>query len=223
MTQNTNIDEVVLKSDLFGHVVRVTRDGETSIRRDIRTAPLWTRGIARWLMRREARVLGAISGIDGLPRLLHSDRDSLERSFLDGQPMQVARPYEAEAYFRDARRLLRRLHRAGVVHNDLAKEPNILVTPDGHAAFIDFQLARHFAKRTGLFRLLAREDVRHLLKHKRYYCAEALTTRELSILQRPSLPSRIYMRTIKPIYLFVTRRLLGWSDREGAGDRGAVR
>ena len=223
MNQDTDIDEVLLKSDLFGHVVRVTRDGETSIRRDIRTAPVWTRGTARWLMRREAKVLEAVSGIDGLPHLLSNDRDTLERSFLDGEPMQMARPHDEVGYFRDARRLLRRLHRAGVVHNDLAKEPNVLVTPDGRAAFIDFQLAMRFRKRSGLFRLLAREDIRHLLKHKRSYCPDALTEREKVILNRPSLPSRIYMRTAKPVYLFVTRRLLGWADREGAGDRGAVR
>jgi hypothetical protein len=29
------------------------------------------------------------------------------------------------------------------------------------------------------------------------------------------------MGTIKPVYLFVTRRLIGWADREGASDRGA--
>ena len=34
------------------------------------------------------------------------------------------------------------------------------------------------------------------------------------------LLSRTWMATGKPAYLFVTRRLLGWSDREGAGDRG---
>jgi hypothetical protein len=27
------------------------------------------------------------------------------------------------------------------------------------------------------------------------------------------------MSTGKPVYRFVTRRLLGWADREGAGDR----
>jgi hypothetical protein len=29
------------------------------------------------------------------------------------------------------------------------------------------------------------------------------------------------MNTVKPVYLFVTRRLLGWADREGAADRNA--
>jgi hypothetical protein len=31
------------------------------------------------------------------------------------------------------------------------------------------------------------------------------------------------MRIVKPPYLFVTRRLLGWADREGAADRGERR
>jgi serine/threonine protein kinase len=116
--------------------------------------------------------------------------------------------------------MLRGLHRAGVVHNDLAKEPNILVTEDHEPAFIDFQLAGFSQRRGRIFRTLAYDDIRHLLKHKRTYCPDALTTREKRILMTPSLPARIWMKTGKPVYLFVTRRLLGWEDREGAADRG---
>jgi RIO-like serine/threonine protein kinase len=117
--------------------------------------------------------------------------------------------------------LLRQLHRAGVVHNDLAKEPNLLVLHDGSPAVIDFQLAAHSSGRGRLFRIAAYEDIRHLLKHKRTYCAQRLTQRERDILANPSPLSRVWMATVKPIYLFVTRRLLGWADREGAGERGA--
>jgi hypothetical protein len=46
-----------------------------------------------------------------------------------------------------------------------------------------------------------------------------LTGREKRILVKPSLPSRIWMATGKQVYLFVTRRVLRWRDREGAGDR----
>jgi serine/threonine-protein kinase RIO1 len=127
------------------------------------------------------------------------------------------------AFYNAASRLLRNIHAAGVVHNDLAKEPNLLVLDDGSPAFIDYQLAQVFQRRTRLFRLAAREDIRHLLKHKRSYCAEALTRREQGILATPSLPSRLYMATLKPAYLFLTRRILGWADREGAHDRGAQR
>jgi hypothetical protein len=70
-----------------------------------------------------------------------------------------------------------------------------------------------------LFRTLAREDIRHLLKHKRTYCPEYLTQREKTILDNPSALSKFWMLTVKPVYLFITRRLLGWQDREGAGDR----
>lgn len=124
-------------------------------------------------------------------------------------------------YFTDALRTLRRLHAAGVVHNDLAKEPNWLVTADGGAALVDFQLAMRPRHRGRLFRALAYDDLRHLLKHKRTYFPSRLTARQLAILERRSPISTLWASTGKPLYRFVTRRLFGWSDREGAGDRYA--
>jgi predicted Ser/Thr protein kinase len=153
-----------------------------------------------------------------VPRLIRRDRDKLYRTWVAGQPMQQSRPREAR-YYKAAARLLRQLHRRGIAHNDLAKEPNWLVTPGGDPAIVDFQLAFHAPARGRLFRLMAREDLRHLLKHKRTYCATHLTQREKRILETPAPVSRLWMRTGKPVYLFITRRLLGWSDREGAGDR----
>lgn len=208
----------LLKKDLFGQVLRTGREPDLRIVRDAAAAPRWTRWVARRLLAREARVLAVVDGEPGLPELLRVDTARLERRWLDGAPMQHARPRDP-AYFRQAARLLFRLHRLDVVHNDLAKEPNWLVTPDGRPALIDFQLAWHAPRRGRLFRLLAREDLRHLLKHKRTYCPERLTARERRILATPSWPSRLWMATGKRVYRFVTRRLLGWADREGAGDR----
>jgi serine/threonine protein kinase len=135
--------------------------------------------------------------------------------------MQQARPADP-AYFREALRLLRRLHAAGVLHNDLAKEPNWLVTTDGRPALVDFQLAARPRLRGVVFRTLAYDDLRHLLKHKRSYCAPRLSERQRRILARRSIISGAWARTGKPIYRLITRRLLGWSDREGAGDRGGA-
>jgi predicted Ser/Thr protein kinase len=159
-----------------------------------------------------------LDSLPGTPRLLGSDSRSLHREWIEGRPMQIARPHNPD-YFREARRLVAALHRRGVAHNDLAKEPNWLVTPIGAPALVDFQLAIVSARRGRLFRALAREDLRHLLKHKRVYCPERLTARERQILATPALHSRIWMAMGKPAYRFVTRRLLGWEDREGAGDR----
>jgi hypothetical protein len=212
----------LLKRDLFGVVERVrlpeALGGGTAVRRDTRRARWWTRPVAVWLARREARALAVLDGMDGVPQLLDWRDGLLVRTWLDGAPMQVARPRDA-AYFRAAFGLVCRLHRADVVHNDLAKEPNWLVTEEGRPALIDFQLAWAPRRRGGLFRMLAREDLRHMLKHKRYYCPDRLTRREHGILARPGPVSRVWMRFGKPVYLFVTRRLLGWQDREGAGDR----
>jgi hypothetical protein len=111
------------------------------------------------------------------------------------------------------------LHRHGVAHNDLAKEPNWLVRPDGSPGLVDFQLASVSRRRGRWFRALAHDDLRHLLKHKRSYLPERLTARELAILTRRSWVSRLWMATVKPVYRFVTRRIFHWADREGAGDR----
>ena len=212
-------DKRLLKKDLFGEVWKTHTGGETLILRDSRPARWWVAGLARRLLRREARALAALTGIDGVPRCLASDRTQLERSFIAGVPMCEGRPQDPR-YFKAAAQLLRRLHRANVVHNDLAKEPNILVQTDGAPAFIDFQLAWHAPGRNRLFRIAAREDIRHLLKHKRTYCPDRLTARERAILASPSPLARAWMRFAKPLYLLVTRRVLGWSDREGATDRG---
>jgi RIO-like serine/threonine protein kinase len=206
----------LLKSDIFG---TVTRDGDRVIR-DTRHARGWARWLARHLLRRERRALTHLAGtgIDGLPIVLSSDRHTLARTWIEGAPMHLARPCDA-AYFRAASRLLRRLHAADVLHNDLAKETNWLVTPDGRPALVDFQLAAVVKRRGVLARARGHDDLRHLLKHKRTYLPDQLTAREKRILATRSLPSRLWMATGKKVYLFITRQLLHWRDREGAGDR----
>lgn len=215
-------DERTLKCDLFGEVVlRHDVEGPVIVR-NAAAARWWLRWLARYLLKREAVALAALDGIDGVPQLLQHGRDTLVRSYLAGKPLHDAKT-DDPLWFKAAARLLRRLHRAGVCHNDLAKEPNLLVLDDGSPAFIDFQLAWHSTRRSRLFRGAAREDIRHLLKHKRTYCADRLTQREHRILANPSPMSRAWARTAKPVYLFITRRILGWADREGAADRGSTR
>jgi len=212
----------LLKKDLFGEIRQANAGGEARIVRDASSASPWLGWLARLLLRREARVLAALRNVGGTPQLLAVEHDLLARSYLSGTPMHLGKPRDP-AYFTAAARLLSKLHRIGVVHNDLAKEPNVLVLDDGTPAFVDFQLAWFSPRRGRLFRLLAYEDLRHLLKHKRSYCPQRLTRRELGILANPSIPSRLWMRTVKPVYLFITRRILGWEDREGAADRGDQR
>src|SRR5690606_13979058 len=99
------------------------------------------------------------------------------------------------------------------------KEPNWLVRADGSPALVDFQLALVSRRRGRLFRMLALDDLRHLLKHKRTYCPHRLTSRQRRLLATPSPIARTWNSTVKKLYQLVTRRVLGWADREGAGDR----
>ena len=158
-------------------------------------------------MRREHRALTrlALGRVSKVFRAFSTSDRALTRSWIEGAPMHLAKPRDP-AYFRAALRLLRRLHAANVIHNDLAKETNWLVTPDGRPALVDFQLAMTLTRRGPLARALGHDDIRHLLKHKRTYLPECLTARERRILATPSLLSRIWMASGKQVYLFVTRR-----------------
>ena len=210
----------VLKSDHFSTVERgFWREdaGEVeAVLRRFDNVPWWIRPVAYHFGRREARALERLKGTAG-PRLLAFGNGFLVRSWIDGLPMHVARPAGDEGFFRAAKRMMFAMHRAGVVHNDLAKEQNWLRDPQGQPQMTDFQLA-HTSKRGGrMFRLAAHEDLRHLLKHKRKYAPDALTASERRVLATKSLPARVWMATGKQLYIFVTRRLIGYMDREGSG------
>ncbi|MGY6708921.1 MAG: serine/threonine protein kinase [Rhizobiaceae bacterium] len=212
---------LVLKRDLFsetrkGHLASAPE--QPMIRRDVSAAPAWSRPIGWLLARREIATMRALDGVPGTPHLVAVDADGLLRTWTEGAPLHLARPADP-AWYADAFRLLRALRRAGITHNDLAKPQNWLMTPDGRAAIIDFQLASRHRRRGRLYRLLAYEDFRHLLKQMRAFAPELMTPTATRILARRSLPSRIWMATGKKIYNFVTRGIFRWSDGEGTHDR----
>ena len=215
------VPETVHKRDVFSETIsgHLAEDpGFKVVLRKLDGVPWWARPIARFLARREVRGLRAVKGIEGVPQLLRADREGLLRSWSHGTPLQLAKPAEA-AWYRDAKRLLREMRRRGVTHNDIAKPQNWLMTPDGRAAVIDFQLASVHRRKGKLFRVMAREDLRHLLKQKRNFAPHLLTASEKRVLERKALPTRIWMATGKRAYNFVTRGLMNWSDGEGTEDR----
>ncbi|WP_334177652.1 serine/threonine protein kinase [Pseudoxanthomonas sp.] len=189
------------------------------VRRDLAHVPLWLRLPAWWLARREALALRQVAGMADVPQLLDWTGRRLDRSYMEGAAMYQRPPHGDLAYFRAARRLLQQLHRRGIAHNDLAKEANWLVLADGRPAIIDFQLATRGDPRSRWMRLLARQDLRHLLKHKRMYCATSITPVERRVLKRTSWLRDLWFRTGKPVYRFITRRLLKWEDNEGQGPK----
>ena len=215
--------DVVLKRDVFSTVERgrfrtAERDADAVLRR-IDEVPWWSYPVARHLFTRESRALERAGPLQIAPPLLFSGRQELVRGWIDGVALHIAKPEGDHAYFRSAKAVLRRLHRAGICHNDLAKEQNWLRGADGRCYLTDFQLAFCFSQRGRLFRILAYEDLRHLLKHKRRYLPEALTAAESRVLARKSWFTRAWMASGKKIYRGITRGLFNFTDREGGGPR----
>ena len=214
---------VLLKRDVFSTVERgrFREDaGEVdAVLRRLDQVPPWSYPLARHLFARERRALVLARDLDVGPKLLWAGRQALVRGFIDGVALHLAKPHGDLAYFRSAKLALRKLHRAGICHNDLAKEQNWLRGSDGRAYVTDFQLAACFKTRSRLFRIAAYEDLRHLLKHKRSYAPQALTPMERKILARKSFVASIWLMTGKKVYQAITRGLFNFTDREGGGRR----
>jgi hypothetical protein len=215
--------QVVLKQDVFstverGHFMTASGEREAVLRR-IDGVPWWTFGIARHFLHREARALDRAGPLGIAPPLLFLGNRVLVRGWIDALPLHIAKPEGDAAYFKSAKRALRALHRLHLTHNDLAKQQNWLRTPDGEARLTDFQLATRFKWAFGLFRVAAYEDLRHLLKHKRRFAPDFLTSSEKRVLARKSLITRVWMATGKRLYYLVTRGLMNFTDREGGGTR----
>src|SRR6201990_830942 len=214
---------VLLKRDVFSIVERGRFKSDSAevdgVLRRLDEVPWWSFGLALHLFSRERRALELARDLNVGPGLLWAGRRALVRGFIDGVALHLAKPFGDVAYFHSAKQALRRLHRAGICHNDLAKEQNWLVGRDGRAYMTDFQLAACFSRRSWLFRVAAYEDLRHMLKHKRSYAPDALTPMERKILARKSLVAGVWLKTGKKVYQAITRGLFNFRDREGGGKR----
>jgi hypothetical protein len=214
---------VLLKRDVFSTVERGRyrhNGGEVdAVLRRLDQVPWWSYVVAQHLFTRERRALTLARDLHVGPELLWAGEQALVRGFIDGVALHLAKPYGDARYFHSAKLALRKLHRMGVCHNDLAKEQNWLRGTDGLAYVTDFQLAVCFKSRSRLFRIAAYEDLRHLLKHKRSYAPELLTPTEKKILAKKSGFARVWLMTGKKVYRGITRGIFNFTDREGGGRR----
>lgn len=217
--------QAVLKQDAFGMIEQglfVTGDdqalGLPAIKRSYSTHP-YLKFFAMYLANREKKALKKCNhlSIHTLPKLLYESRHYHIRTYIPGHSMHKVPEKMSGLYFEKSKELLRILRRCGIANNDLAKEANWLVTEEGLPAISDFQLATCFSKNHKLLRILAREDLRHLLKHKKKYWK--LTPSEMTLLRKKSFLSNLWRHTGKRLYRFITRNLLGWQDRTGPEER----
>ncbi len=205
-----------LKEDIFGTIVHARFAGqEVIVRNYFKARNLPARWLAYVLARREARILVHLSSLhpEQVPHLIHFGNGICVRSYIDGDSLRN-HPVTDKEFYEKGLALLEQMHSLGVAHNDLEKPENWLVTRKNTPAIIDFQLAFHSRRMGYIFRLAKREDFRHLIKNKKRFCTEALTEEEKAVLQGKSRIAVFIKKYFKPVYHFITRKVLGYSDRE---------
>ena len=225
---------VTLKEDSFGRVERVTPNGSPGgpgeasqpfVRRVACGGRIPGAGfLARRLLARERRALAVLEGLERVPALLESGphpapadpKRELHRSWLAGVPLYAAEVLP-EDFFERLEDLVRAVHGRGVCHNDLHKEGNVIVGPAGQPGLVDFQLASVHSSRGRAFGVRCKEDLRHVNKqHRRYLAAGkrgSLQPGFVELRERSTLAAT-WKRFGKPIYNFITRRVLGVRDGE---------
>ncbi len=123
----------------------------------------------RYLLRREARVYEALSGVKGFAHYFKFlDGKWLILEWAEGSLYRFADLGDRERFFTEFRRILDAMHERGVAHGDLKKKENLLVAPDGCPIVLDLGTA--VIKRQGfgwlLFSSFKRFDNNAWIKHK---------------------------------------------------------
>ena len=212
-----------LKHDVFGRVELVRGPEGLLVRRVARAGLLDPRAIlARALLARERRALQALRGMPGVPQLSVADRGlahELLRTHLAGAPLHRATQLPLD-YFEHLDVLVQALHARGVCHNDLHKEPNILVGEDGRPALADFQLSSVHTRQGRSFRVRVSEDLRHAEKHRARYVSlggapQEVRTAGAGVGRQRSALAKWWRRLGKPVWDFVRGSLLRTREKEG--------
>jgi hypothetical protein len=214
----------VLKRDTFGRVELLERGAERAVRRVACGGALpLSRWIAARLLARERRALAALAGLAGVPAELREpdwvraapsdgrvppETQVLVRSYLSGSALHQADALPAD-FFEHLERLVGELHARGVCHNDLHKEQNVVVGPDGRPGLIDFQLASVHPRAGAIFRSRCRDDLRHVDKHRRRYMQPGRGPAGLPPISSARPPRSAlalwWRRLVKPLYNAVVR------------------
>jgi len=178
-------------------VVKATIGGVDWTVKDFNSRSWWVRNLfGRWLLRRELRALRKLAGIDGVPaHPFRVDAHAIAARFVPGVTLDRApREQMNEAFFLALESLFRQLHARGLVHLDSRGSSNLLATPQGRPAVIDFQAAL----RTGLLppplrRLLEAVDMGGVYKNWLRHAPGSLDAERRTLYERSTRLRRLWI------------------------------
>jgi hypothetical protein len=130
--------------------------------------------VGRTTAANERKLLTQLAGLRGIPALAGPIRDrgpvlrhGVAREYVEGHPLG-SREAVSDTFFPGLDRLLDQMHERRTVYVDLHKRENIIVTERGEPYLIDFQISIAWPRwmpAGPIFRILARSDKYHLMKH----------------------------------------------------------
>ena len=169
---------------------------------------LW---LGRWICQRELRFYRKLHDLPGIPRVLGMvGQTGFVLEYVHGYPL-ARNASIPDNFFDELLDLLRELHLRGLAYVDTNKTQNILVGPGGHPHLVDFQISWDLEE-FGDWRLnrlwtahLQREDLYHILKHKRRLRPDLVTAQERELAKRQSALLRFHRFILKP-YFALRRR-----------------
>jgi hypothetical protein len=168
-------------------------------------------GLGKWLCRREMRFYSALSDLPNVPRVLGQvGPTGFVHAYVPGRPLGDGQPVP-DGFFDNLLHLLAELHRRGIAYVDTNKPQNILLGEDGLPHLIDFQISYdlhdlgHNWLNRRILRRMQREDIYHLLKHKRRLRPDEMTPAEFAAVTKVSWAIRLHRFLFKPYFKFRRR------------------
>jgi RIO-like serine/threonine protein kinase len=178
-------------------VWKVEAPGGVLVVKDVRHSLPAMRWIARWLLRREQRVLERLTAVKGVPHLAAAiDRDAIALTWVEGRTLDKwmfrQRPRELIEQLRE---LTEQMHAAGVFHLDLHQRNNLLVDEAGRLSIVDFgaAIAPGPLARALFGRFLRVTDLHAAHKYLARFTPEELTEEEArAVLQQHRVLRRLW-------------------------------
>lgn len=169
--------------------------------------------LGRRLRDREVRFYKALQDLPNIPRLLGEPTEtSFLHAYVPGRPLSRKLP-TPDGFFARLEALFREIHRRGIAYVDTNKPQNILLGDDGLPYLIDFQISWDHGP-GWLRRRLQREDLYHLLKHRRRMRPDELTPEQLARASKVSVWVKVH-RTVTWPYFRVRRALFRKLEKDG--------
>ncbi len=133
-------------------------DGEEVLLKDYGAkAGMWRDVLGVMFTRREARALRALQGVKGVPQFRgRPDAYSVAMTFVSGKRARRNDPELRgnEEFVRSLARIVREMHRRGVVHLDLKHRSNLMVSEAGQPVILDFESSLCFSRALPVGRLI---------------------------------------------------------------------